>query len=204
MIKVSTLKKNPNNPREIKDEKFELLKRSITEFPEMMKLRPMVIDNDNVVLGGNMRLAALKALGMKEIPDDWVMRADELTDEQKREFVIKDNNSFGQYDWDLLSAWDDLPLKDWGLDVPNEKIDLLEDGEEIEIEQSVQLEPPREYILIMCEPNSEEWEELKESLQLQMVKRGGYADASAFNSVGLERVLTWGNFKERFVNSNSK
>lgn len=120
MIKVSTLKKNPNNPRQIRGEKLELLKKSITEFEKMMELRPMIIDENNTILGGNMRLSAIKALGIKEIPDSWIKRADNLTDEEKREFIIKDNNSFGEYDWDALAnEWSDLPLQDWGLDLPD-------------------------------------------------------------------------------------
>lgn len=120
-MKVAALKKNPNNPRQIKDANFERLKKSIAEFGAvMMPLRPIVYDETMTVLGGNMRLEACKALGMKEIPDDWVKRVEDLTDEEKRRFVIVDNNSFGEYDWDLLSAWDDLPLADWGVDIPED------------------------------------------------------------------------------------
>lgn len=127
MIKVSTLKKNPKNPRQIKGEKLDLLKKSVASFQKMMVLRPMVVDETNVVLGGNMRLAAIKALGLKEIPDDWVKRADDLTDDEKAEFVIKDNNSFGEYDWDLVAnEWDGFPLVEWGLDVPGIVEDLGE------------------------------------------------------------------------------
>lgn len=119
-MKLSEIKKNPNNPRIVKDDKFEKLKRSITEFPQMMELRPMVVDADGVILGGNMRFEAIRALGMKEVPDTWVKRADQLTEEQKQEFIIKDNVGFGEWDWDsLANEWDDLPLNDWGLDVPD-------------------------------------------------------------------------------------
>lgn len=119
-MKVSQLKLNPNNPRHIKGERLEMLKRSISEFEQMMVLRPIIVDENNVVLGGNMRLQAIKALGKKEIPNEWVKRAVELTEEQKREFVIKDNAGFGEWDWELLAnEWDDLPLADWGVDVPN-------------------------------------------------------------------------------------
>ena len=118
-MKVSQLKKNPNNPRQIRGEKLELLKKSVTEFDKMMSLRPIIVDENNVVLGGNMRLAAIKALGMKEIPDEWVKRADDLTEAEKREFIIKDNAGFGEWDWDeIANAWTDEPLADWGLDVP--------------------------------------------------------------------------------------
>lgn len=119
MIKVSTLKKNPGNPRQIHGHKLDLLKKSVTEFDKMMTLRPIIVDENNVVLGGNMRLAAIKALGHKEIPDEWVKRADDLTDAEKREFIIKDNAGFGEWDWDVIAnEWSDEPLADWGLDVP--------------------------------------------------------------------------------------
>lgn len=119
MIRVSSLKKNPKNPRQIKGEKLELLKKSVASFQKMMALRPMIVDENNIVLGGNMRLAAIKALGLKEIPDDWVKRADDLSEDEKAEFVIKDNNSFGEYDWDAIAnEWSDYPLAEWGLDVP--------------------------------------------------------------------------------------
>lgn len=95
-MKVSDLKLNPGNPRQIRGEKLELLKKSVTEFDKMMSLRPIIVDENNVVLGGNMRLAAIKALGHKEIPDEWVKRADDLTEDEKREFIIKDNAGFGE------------------------------------------------------------------------------------------------------------
>lgn len=119
MIKVSSLKKNPENPRQIRDEKFEKLKASIQKFPQMMELRPMVVDETNTVLGGNMRLNAIKALGMTEIPDEWVKKASDLTEDQKKEFVIKDNSGFGEYDWDAIAnEWSDFPLEDWGMEIP--------------------------------------------------------------------------------------
>lgn len=118
-MKVSDIKKNPGNPRQIKGEKLELLKASVGGFQKMMPLRPIVIDENNVVLGGNMRLAAIKALGLKEIPDEWVRRADDLSEDEKKEFIIKDNAGFGEWDWDVIAnEWSDLPLADWGLDVP--------------------------------------------------------------------------------------
>jgi ParB-like chromosome segregation protein Spo0J len=210
-MKLSQLKSNPNNPRLIKDEKFKKLVTSLREFPEMMEKRPMVCvtDTDGKLypLGGNMRLKALKEIGYKEIPDNWVMLADEWSEEKRKEFVIKDNVSFGEFDWDTLAnEWDVEELTEWGLDIPNfEKIDKMEDGETIECEKSVQLEPPMEYILIMAEPNSVDWEELKEMLKLKMVRRGGYKKGSAFDSIGLERVLFWNDLKNRLnVNSDTE
>lgn len=125
---VSKLKISKKNPRQIKGDQFERLKQSIREFPEMMRLRPIVYDPATMeVLGGNMRLRAIRELNMKDIPDEWFVSADELTDEQKREFVIKDNVGFGEWDWDVLAnEWDDLPLEDWGLDTPG--FDMNTDG----------------------------------------------------------------------------
>lgn len=90
-MKLSNIKANPSNPRVIKDDRFQKLVKSISEFPKMMELRPMVINSDNVVLGGNMRLKALQELKYKEIPDNWVKRAEDLTDEEQRRFIIADN-----------------------------------------------------------------------------------------------------------------
>jgi len=119
-MKLSEIKSNPNNPRVIKDHKFEKLKKSISEFPKMMELRPMVINEDNIVLGGNMRLKALKDLGYKEVPEEWVKRASDLTEEETRRFIIADNVGFGEHDWEMLAnEWDNEELQDWGLDIPN-------------------------------------------------------------------------------------
>jgi len=207
-MNIKDIKSNPNNPRIIKDERFEKLKKSIKEFPKMMALRPMVINQDNIVLGGNMRLKALKELGYTELPDEWVKRAEDLTDEEARRFIIADNVGFGEHDWEMLANdWDSDNLSDWGLDIPDVdySIDELEDGDEIELPQSVQVEPPKEYILIMAEPNSVDWEDLKETLKLKMVRRGGYKKGSGFDAVSLERVLEWNDLKKRInVNSSTK
>ena len=204
-VNISTVKANPNNPRVIKDDKFRKLVQSIKDFPEMLEIRPIVVNQDMIVLGGNMRLKACKEAGLKEVP---IIHADNLTEEQQREFIIKDNVSGGEWDWELLAnEWDTDLLDEWGLDLPeiDDIIDNAEDGEEIELPQSVQLEPPMEYILIMAEPNSVDWEEMKELLQLQMVRRGGYKKGSAFDSLGLERVITWDELKNRInVNSSTK
>jgi ParB-like chromosome segregation protein Spo0J len=119
-IKISKLKGNPSNPRVLRDEKFIKLKNSIQAFPDMLQKRPIVAVTDKdgkyMVLGGNMRLKACADLGMKEVP---VILADEWTEEQRREFIIKDNVGFGEWDWDqLANEWDAGQLSDWGLDVP--------------------------------------------------------------------------------------
>ena len=133
-MKVSQIKSNPNNPRVIKDDRFRKLVKSIEEFPKMMELRPMVVNADNIVLGGNMRLKALKELGYTDIPDEWVKRADELTEEETRRFIIADNVGFGEHDWDLLAnEWKSEELAEWGLDVwqPEEEVDysILDDDD---------------------------------------------------------------------------
>ena len=120
-VKIEDIKKNPNNPRTIKDDSFKKLVKSIKEFPQMLEIRPIVVDDNMIVLGGNMRLKACKEAGLKEIP---IIKASELTDEQKSEFIIKDNVGYGEWDFDILnSEWDTNLLSDWGLDVPKSKND---------------------------------------------------------------------------------
>lgn len=117
MIQLKNIKKNPNNPRKINEEKFAKLLNSIKEFPKMMALRPIIVNNDNIVLGGNMRLKALKELGYKEVPKEWIKQASDLTDEEVRRFIIQDNVGYGEWDWELLNIeWDTEQLSDWGLD----------------------------------------------------------------------------------------
>jgi DNA modification methylase len=127
-ISISQIKSNPNNPRIIKDDKFAKLVKSIKEFPEMLNLRPIVVNSDMVVLGGNMRLKACKEAGLKEVP---VIKADDLTEEQQKQFIIKDNVGFGVWDWDILAnEWDSEELTEWGLDIPNFDVNDLGEAEE--------------------------------------------------------------------------
>jgi len=113
-VKISKVIPNENNPRFIKDYKFKKLVKSIQDFPEMLKLRPIVVNKDMVVLGGNMRLKACKEAGLKEV---YILKADELTEQQQREFIVKDNVGFGEWDWDILAnEWDIKQLEEWGLD----------------------------------------------------------------------------------------
>ena len=134
-MKISQLKSNPNNPRLIKDDKFKKLVTSLREFPEMMEKRPMVCvtdaDGKLYPLGGNMRLKALQELKYKEIPDNWIMLADEWSEEKRKEFTIKDNVGFGEWDWDALAnEWNVEELAEWGLDIPNFEIDEVLEAEE--------------------------------------------------------------------------
>jgi site-specific DNA-methyltransferase (adenine-specific) len=133
ILPITQIKPNPKNPRVIRDEKFEKLKQSIQDFPDMLNKRPLVCFTDKdgkvVVLGGNMRLKAAKELGLKELP---VVLADDWTEEQKAEFLIKDNVGFGEWAWDELQAdWDVEQLEAWGLDVPGfEEPEVLEAAED--------------------------------------------------------------------------
>jgi ParB-like chromosome segregation protein Spo0J len=120
LAKITKLKGNPSNPRVLRDDKFLKLKASIEAFPDMLQKRPIVAVTDKdgklMVLGGNMRLKACADLGMKEVP---VILADEWTEEQRREFIIKDNVGFGEWDWDALAnKWDAGKLDEWGLNIP--------------------------------------------------------------------------------------
>ena len=129
MYKVSLgeIKSNPNNPRLIKDDKFKKLVKSIQEFPEMLELRPIVVNDEMVVLGGNMRLKACKEAGLKEVP---IIKASSLTPEQQKEFIIKDNVGFGEWDWELIAnEWDAEQVTEWGLDIPGFDLDSNTLGE---------------------------------------------------------------------------
>ena len=113
---ITEIKSNPNNPRLIKDNKFKQLVKSIQDFPQMLELRPIVIDENNMVLGGNMRLKACLEAGLTDV---FVIHANNLTEAQKKEFIIKDNISFGEHDWDALAnEWNIIELDEWGLDIP--------------------------------------------------------------------------------------
>jgi hypothetical protein len=115
-VKINAIKTNPKNPRLIKDDKFKKLVKSIQEFPQMLELRPIVVDENNIILGGNMRYKACIEAGLKEI---YILKAEDLTEQQKDEFIVKDNVGFGEWDWDILAnEWDTDKLQDWGLDLP--------------------------------------------------------------------------------------
>lgn len=114
-VEINSIKSNADNPRIIKDDKFKKLVKSIAEFPQMLELRPIIVDSDMVILGGNMRHKAAMECGLQMIP---IVVADDLTEEQKKEFIIKDNVGFGEWDWDILANdWDADLLVEWGLDV---------------------------------------------------------------------------------------
>lgn len=141
-LNIKEIKLNEHNPRDITPEMFEKLKKSIQEFPQMLETRPLVIDENNVVLGGNMRLRALTDLGYEEIP---VQKVEGWSEEQKKEFVVKDNVSYGVWDWELLAnSWDAEQLEEWGLEVPDwetKELEAEEDNYQVpdEIETDIQL-----------------------------------------------------------------
>jgi len=118
-MKLSDIKLNPDNPRTIKDARFKKLCSSVKDFPKMMALRPIVIDraNGNMILGGNMRYVALKDLKFTEIPDEWVRDASDLTEDEKRRFIIEDNLPFGEWDYEILAnSFETSDLVEWGFD----------------------------------------------------------------------------------------
>jgi site-specific DNA-methyltransferase (adenine-specific) len=146
-VPIKNIKPNPRNPRTIRDERFEKLKKSIEDFPEMLEKRPLVcftdVDGKLVVLGGNMRLKAAQAVGLKELP---VVLADDWTEEQKNEFIIRDNVDFGTWEWEALQAdWDVAQLSEWGLDVPE-----FDNGEVLEaVEDDFDVTPPEKPITVL-------------------------------------------------------
>lgn len=161
--KTATLKTNPNNPRAIRKDQLDKLVKSLREFPEMLEARPIVIDKDGVVLGGNMRLQAAQRAGLKEVPV-YVREWDEEKDSQ---FVVKDNVSFGEWDWDMLAnEWEVDDLKDWGLYVPkwddtNFESDIEDTGEYDYPEDVVPNSQVRMVQLFMnseTEPDFKKWE----------------------------------------------
>ena len=131
-VDIRQVRSNLDNPRFIKGDKFEKLVKSIREFPQMLELRPIVVNKDMVVLGGNMRLKACEEAGIDQVP---IIFADNLTEEQQKEFIIKDNSSFGEWDWDMLAnEWDTEQLIDWGMDLPKEwALDPDELGEDFSL-----------------------------------------------------------------------
>lgn len=137
-VKISEVKSNPNNPRIIKDDKFAKLVRSIKEFPKMLEIRPIVVNSDMVVLGGNMRLKACKEAGLKEV---FIISAQDLTEEEQKQFIIKDNVGFGEWDWDMLAnEWEAEQLEDWGLDIPDFGVTELPAAEEDDYEMPDQVQ----------------------------------------------------------------
>jgi len=155
VVKISEVKTNPNNPRTIKDDKFAKLVKSIKEFPEMLNLRPIVVNDDMIVLGGNMRLKACKEAGLKEVP---IIKASNLTEQQQKEFIIKDNVGFGDWDWDILAnEWESDELAEWGLDVWQQPVEvdysLLDDNDDLDNQLDEMTNGVKKAIQIEFEPD---------------------------------------------------
>jgi hypothetical protein len=185
-VKISDIKSNPNNPRLIKDDKFHKLVKSIKGFPKMLEIRPIVVNADMVVLGGNMRLKACKEAGLKEIP---IIFADDLTEEQQKEFIIKDNVGFGEWDWDMIAnEWDASQLTEWGLDVweKPEEIDYsILDEDDLEDELKEMSDGVKKAIQIEFEP--EHYEEAYELVKFWREK-GGYVGGMVIEFLKAEKL----------------
>lgn len=126
-MKVTSLKLNPDNPRTISAGALEYLRNSIKDFPKMMTLRPIVVDENLMVLGGNQRLLAIQKLEMAEIPDEWVKNAGDLTKAEQQRFIVQDNIQAGGWEWELLTQnWDVEELENWGVDVEFPEIEKIE------------------------------------------------------------------------------
>jgi len=152
-VNIHDIKSNESNPRWIKDTKFKKLVKSINEFPEMLELRPIVVDEDMIILGGNMRHKACIEAGLQEVP---ITIAKGLTEKQKREFIIKDNIGFGEWDWDnLADNWNNTQIQDWGLDVWNadDMFELEDTSEEQEPKASIMDDGYSQFEMIMVHQN---------------------------------------------------
>jgi hypothetical protein len=174
VVNINKVRTNPNNPRIIKDDKFQKLVKSIQEFPQMLEIRPIVVNEEMIVLGGNMRLKACQEAGIKEIP---IIKASNLTEEQQKEFIIKDNVGFGEWDWNVLAnTWDSEQLNNWGLEVP-----LFEDTNLDEFFNEQQVEDKVSNGKITLEYTLEEVELVK----TQLLKHGKTLEEGVWNLLGI-------------------
>lgn len=138
-MKIKDIHINPKNPRYIKDDRYLLLKRNLKEFPKMMKLRPIIVDDSGMILGGNMRYLAMIDLGYKEIPEGWVVKASELSEEERERFKILDNVPFGNWDFDILAnEWDLEKLQDWGVEIPEIEMNIEAEKDDFDVDKAVE------------------------------------------------------------------
>ena len=159
-VKISVPISNPNNPRFIKDHKFGQLVKSIREFPKMLQVRPIIINDQNIILGGNMRHKAAIEVGLKEV---YVQTFSDLTEAEQREFIIKDNVGFGEWDWDILANhWDVSQLSDWGLDAIKHDWDDLDYIEE-EVENK-NFEEDNQIVVIVSQSDIANKRKMKDDL----------------------------------------
>ena len=187
-LPISQINPNPENPRSISKLMFQKLKKSLQDFPEMLYKRPLVVDEDNTVLGGNMRLMVLKDLNYREVP---VIRAEGWTEKQKQEFVVKDNVAFGEWDWDVLAnEWDVDSLDEWGVALPviNEKLEPVGDDEP-EITVTEEILEEHNYIVFTFD-NQLDWQVAKEMFDIGTVAKPGYTETYMQKGVGRVRKGT--------------
>lgn len=201
LINIQEVKPNENNPRFIKDYKFKKLVKSIKGFPEMLKLRPIVVNSDMVVLGGNMRLKACKEAGLKEV---WVLKADDLTEKQQREFIVKDNVGFGEWDWDVLgNEWNTQQLEDWGMDVLLSDDDIEEmnnpDNKDTENIFATELDRNSNYLVLKFETDID-WIQAKTVFGLQ-TETSRRSNGKEWNK-GIGRVLNGTDAINKLMNEN--
>ena len=201
LINIQEVKPNENNPRFIKDYKFKKLVKSIKEFPEMLKLRPIVVNSDMVVLGGNMRLKACKEAGLKEV---YILKADDLTEKQQREFIVKDNVGFGEWDWDVLgNEWNTQQLEDWGMDILLSDDDIEEmnnpNNEETENVFATELDKNSNYLVLKFETDID-WIQAKTVFGLQ-TETSRRSNGKAWNK-GIGRVLNGAEAINKLMNEN--
>jgi ParB-like chromosome segregation protein Spo0J len=176
LVPISQLRLNDENPRLLKEARFKQLVNSIQAFPQMLQLRPCVVDETYTVLGGNMRLRALQHLGYTQVP---VILAEGLTQEQKREFIIKDNASFGEWDWDALAnEWSELPLAEWGVDLPASwTVEATEDY--ADKNKEVNLDDLEEKLEFKLKLTSDQFFDLQERLSVVKAKQNADTNEEA-------------------------
>ena len=187
-VNIAEIKQNEENPRFIKDKKFKKLVKSIKKFPKMLEVRRLVVDENMIVLGGNMRLRALKSAGIFEVPIDQVF---DWSEEEKREFIIKDNLSFGEWDWDILAnEWNNELLGEWGMDIPYTEDDVEEMqnpmNEQSEKPFATELDSQSNYLILKFNTDID-WLQAKTLFGLK-TETGRRANGKAW-SMGIGRVL---------------
>jgi hypothetical protein len=189
-MKLSDIRVNPKNPRIIKDDKFRKLVKSLKEFPQMMELRPIIVDDDGIIQGGNMRYKALRELGYSEVPDGWVKQGRDLTPEQWREFVVKDNLGYGEFNFDdLANEFEIGTLENWGVDLPKD-IENIKETKDIpdvgEVEFSDEMLLEHNYIVLYFN-NPFDWEVAKQKYNLKIVRSNDPAEK--VQKIGIGRVI---------------
>ena len=199
-VKIGKVFSNPVNPRTIKQAKFKKLVSSIKEFPEMLKLRPIIVNSEMKILGGNMRYKACKELGLKEV---YIIKAENLTEKQMEQFVIKDNVGFGDWDWDILAnEWDVKKLEEWGLDgFPFEDIEEITNPNNIDTENifATELDRQSNYIVLKFDTDID-WIQAKTVFGLR-TETGRRSNGKEW-SKGIGRVLNGSDAINKLMNEN--